>query len=243
MFCDKAAYDSLIKYIPYDNIEIVENQNDFLMWSKYKLDIMKKIGDDFIHVDQDVAVFNDFFKSFIEGKCDVLIQDVISREMNYTKPFVNNNLDYFKNTRILTKPYDGQGFSCGSVGLRKNVQEYYFAGIDILHKDMLNFGLENIEFAAMILEETLLYLITIENDFNYDYILEQKDVDRLGILRAGDKMGYAHFWGASKFRQKYLLQIRNKIIHDYLDFNEYLLKFEGEVMCNKPVFRYMFKIN
>jgi len=241
MFCDKAAHDSLIKYVPYDNIEIAENQNDFVMWSKYKLDIMRLIGEDFIHVDQDVAVFNDFFKPFIDGECDVLVQDVISRQKNHTKPFVNKNLEYFKETKILTKPYDGQAFSCGSVGLRKNVQEYYFAGIDVLYKSMLEFGLDGLNFAAMILEETLLYLITIENDFKYDYILEQKEVDKLGLLVAGDKIGYAHFWSAAKFKQQYLIGIRNKILNDYPDFSEYLLKFEREVLHDKPVFKHIFQ--
>jgi len=240
MFCDKAAHDSLIKYIPYDNIEIVENQNDFLMWSKYKLDIMKLIGGDFIHVDQDVAIFDDFYKPFIDGKCDVLIQDVISRKSNFTKPFINENLDYFKGTNIFTKSYDGQGFSCGSVGLRKNVQELYFTGIDILYKSMLDFGLNNLDFAAMILEETLLYLITIENDLNYHHILEQKDVDELGILHAGDKIGYLHFWASTKFKQQYLVEIRNKILIDHSNFSEHILRFEREVLRNKPVFRYIF---
>jgi len=240
MFCDKAAHDSLIKYVPYDNIEIVENQNDFLMWSKYKLDIMKLIGEDFIHVDQDVAVFDDFYKPFIDGKCDVLVQDVVSRKKNYTKPLVNNNLEYFRDTKILTKPYDGQAFSCGSVGLTTEVQKYYFAGIDVLYNDMLEHGIENLDFAAMILEETLLYLITIENDFKYHSIIEQQDVDKHGILYAGDKIGYAHFWSRNKFKQQYLTGIRNKLLQDYSGFGEYILKFESEIMTNKPVFKYIF---
>jgi hypothetical protein len=240
MFCDNAAHESLIKYVPYDNIEIVENQNDLLMWSKYKLDIMKLIGEDFIHVDQDVVVFDDFYKPFINGECDVLVQDVISRQGNLTKPFINDNLKYFKETKILTKPYDGQGFSCGSVGLTTEVQKEYFSAIDVLYNDMLKVGLKKLDFAAMILEEILLYLITIENDFSYHYILEQKDVDNVGMLDAGDKIGYVHLWAGNKFKQKYLIQIRNKLVLDYPEFKEYILKFEREVMSQKPVFRYMF---
>lgn len=239
MFCDKAAYDSLIKYIPYDNIEIVENKNDFLMWSKYKLDIMKLIGEDFIHVDQDVIVFDDFYKTFINGECDVLIQDVVSRKKNFTKTFIYENLDYLRETKILTKPYDGQAFSCGSVGLRKNVQEYYFKAIDIMYEDMMKTDIEKINFAAMIIEETLLYLITTENNFTYDYILPQKDVDELGLMHAGDKIGYVHLWASNKFKRIYIQQLRKMLFTNHPEYLDYVFKFEQEVMIWKRIFRYM----
>ena len=241
MFCNQEAYDSIIKYIPYDKVEIVENQNDFMMWSKYILDIMKLIGEDFIHVDQDVFIFDDFYRPFIEGKCDVLVQDVISKGKNDTKQFVFENLDYLKDTKILTKTYDGQGFSCGSVGLTKEVQEYYFAGVDVLYDGMKKFGIEEIAQAAMILEETLLYLITYENDFSYHDIIPQKDVDKLGLLYAGDKIGYAHLWAKNKFKKVHIQDVRNKLLNDFSDFQDNLLKFEREVMFDKKIYEYIVK--
>lgn len=239
MYCNKGAYDSLIKYIPYDNVIKVENQNDFLMWSKYKLDIMKLVGEDFIHVDGDVFVFNDFYKPFIDGKCDVLIQDVVSRKKNHTKTFIYDNLDYFKNTKILTKPYDGQSFSCGSVGIRKNVQEYYFKGIDVLYEEMKKSGIDKIPFAAMTIEETLLYLITVENDFKYDFILPQKDVDELGLMFAGDGIGYVHVWAQNKFKKQYVQQIRRTLFEDHPQYLDYVIRFEREKMMSKRIFRYI----
>jgi len=239
MFCDKAAYDALIKYIPYDNVEIVENQNDILMWSKYKLDIMKTIGEDFIHVDQDVIVFDDFYKSFIDGKCDVLVQDVVSKKRNFTKMFIYENLDFLKETKILTKPYDGQAFSGGSLGLRKHVQDYYFKAVDIFYDGMVEFGIENIPLAAMILEETLLYLITTENDFKYDYILPQKDVDEMGLMFAGDKIGYLHLWAANKFKRIYIQQLRKELFTNHPQYLDYVIKYEREVMIWKRIFRYI----
>lgn len=240
MYCDEGAYDSIIKHIPYDEVVHYENDNDFIMWSKYKLDVMRLVNDDFIHVDQDVFIFNDFYKPFIDGECDVLVQDVISRRDNYTKSFVYTNIDYFINTQIITKPYDGQGFSCGSVGLNKKIQEYYFAGIDVLYNDMLKIGIENIPFAAMILEETLLYLITIENDFKYDFIIQQQDVMREGLVLAGDKMGYVHLWARNKFKKHLLNQTRNTILNDYPQYHQTLYDYEVKVMKNTELFKYMF---
>jgi len=237
--CNQAAYDSLVKYVPYDEVVIRENQNDFILWNKYKLDMMRTIGDDFIHVDSDVFIFNDFYRDFIDGKIDVLVQDVVSREKNYvSRGFIYENLDFFADTKIFTKSYDGQSFSCGTVGITKKVQEYYFAGIDVFYDAILKVGAENINWINLILEETLLYLLVIENDFTYDYIIPQELVDKYDIMYAGDKLGYVHLWAHNKYKRSIVRQIRTKLIHEFPEYNDWLFKFEHDVFSKMDLFQH-----
>jgi hypothetical protein len=237
--CNQGAYDTLVKYVPYDEVVIRENQNDIVMWNKYKLDMMKIIGEDFIHVDSDVFIFDDFYRNFINGKYDVLVQDVISRKMNtVAKGFVFENKDFFADTKIFTKSYDGQSFSCGTVGLTKKVQEYYFAGIDVFYDAIMKVGPENILWVNLLLEETLLYLIIKENNFTYDYIIPQKLVDKHNIMWAGDKIGYVHVWAMNKYRKKIVRQIRTKLIREFPEYLDHLLKFERDVFSKMDLYKY-----
>ena len=239
MFCNQQAYDSFFKYIPYGEIVIKENKNEFLMWATYKLDVLRTINDDFLHVDSDVFISGDSFKSFIDGECDVLIQDVVPRGENKISQFGYNNKDFLADTLILTKPYDGRCFSCGTLGLNKKIQEYYFAGIDVLYKAMLNFGLENFDKPTLLLEEQLLYYITIENNFKYKSVISDELVQKYGIENGGDMIGYRHFWFRMKFKKQYINYIRHRIFFEFPEYYEIILKYEKDVLSKFKFFQGM----
>lgn len=239
MYCNQQAYDSFIRYIPYDELIIRENDNPFLVWSKYKTDIMRTIGNDLIHVDSDVLLFNDLFEPFINGDYDIMVQDVLPHNKNFIKQFGFENKDFLAETRILTKPYDGRCMSCGAVGLKKNMQEYYFKGMDVLYEAMLKHGLENIDMPSMLLEEQLLYYIAFENDFKWYEILSPDLVKKYGVVDGGDKIGYLHLWQNLKFKRDIIDKIRSKIFLEFSDFYNIIERYEREVLYDKKLFQYM----
>jgi len=238
MFCNQVAFDSFIKHIPYNKLVIRENNNPILVWSKYKTDIMRTIGDDLIHVDSDVFLFNDLFDPFINGDYDIMVQDVLPYNKNLIKKFGFDNKEFLKETKILTRPYDGRCMSCGTVGLKKNIQEYYFAGIDVLYEGMLKHGLENIDMPSMLLEEQLLYYIAVENDFNFYEILPADLVKEHGVVDGGDKIGYLHVWMRLKYKRDIINKIRKKIFFDFPEYYDTVLKYERDVLSKFKFFPY-----
>jgi len=208
------------------------------MWAKYKIDVLKTINDDFIHVDSDVFLGEDLFKPFINGECDVLVQDVVTHSENKAKDFGFDNKEFLANTLILTKPYDGRCFSCGTLGINKTAQEYYFAGIDVLYDAMLNIGLEKIKMPTLLLEEQLLYYITIENEFRFNTIIPDELVQKYGVLDGGDMIGYLHFWMRVKYKRFVIDKIRRKIFFDYPNHYETILKYERDVLSQFKFFSY-----
>ena len=238
MFCNQKAYNTFFKYIQYDNIIIKENDNGFYMWSKYKLDCLRTINDDFLHIDSDVFVDRNFFTDFINGKCDVLVQDIVPFKQNSLRHFVITNREYFKDTKILTKPFNGRAVSCGTVGINKMAQEYYFAGIDVFYNDMLKIGLEKISYSTLLLEEQLLYLLAFENDFRINSILSDDDVAKYGILEAGTRIGYLHLWMQLKYKRDIINYIRKKIFFDFPEYYDTVLKYEREVLSKFNFFPY-----
>lgn len=239
MFCNLKAHDSMLKYIPYDGVQIMENQNKFKMWSMYKVDVMKSINDDFIHLDPDVSLFAPVLDPFINGECDVIVQDIVPFKNNRLKKFVYENIDFFSETLILTKPFDGCAFSCGTVGIKKFAQEYYFKGIEVLQEAMLKRGVENIEYPTLILEEQLLYLIACENLFNIHEIIPPELVREHGIMGGGNEIGYLHLWRAVKYKRDIIDMIRKKIYFDYFDYYDVILKYEYEVLSQFEFFKHM----
>lgn len=239
MICNSKAYNSMLQYIPYDVFRIMENDNHFKLWNAYKIDAMKTVGEDFIHIDPDVTMFEPLLDPFINGECDVLVQDIVPRKDNRLKTFIYDNLSFFSDTKILTKPYDGCGMSLGTVGINKYVQEYYFKGVEVLYEGIIKCGVENIEYASLILEEQLLYLLCIENDFNVHTILPSDLVSKYGLLDAGNWFGYLHIWRDYKYQRDMIDKIRKKIFFDYPDYYDYILKYERDVLSGFKFFKYM----
>ena len=236
MFCNQQAYDTFIKYIPYDKIIIVESTNDFLVWSKYKTDVMRLVGDDLIHVDPDVFVLEDVFEPFITGDYDIMIQNSTPMELNDAKRFGFENKQWLNDTKILTKPYDGGCFSCGTVGLKLNVQQLYFDATDILHDAMLKVGLKNTETPSMLLEEQLLYFLAVEYDYKTYEIISKELFEKSGVVDGGDSIGYFHAWMTLKFSRDIINKIRKKIFFDFPNHYEIILGYERDVLSDFKFF-------
>jgi len=241
MFCNKFAYDTFIKYIPYDEIIFKENKYDMKLWSVYKLDCMRSVGEDFIHVDPDVFLFKDLFGPFIiDDDYNIIVQDILTAENNlkFVKDFAYENLEFLADSKIFTKKYDGRCMSGGVLGLKKTAQEYYFAGVDVLYNAMLDLGIEKIGGAAMIIEELLLYLIAVENDFNVYEVLPHDLILKHGVEEVGNMLNYVHVWKGSKYKKKNIDNIKRKILYEFNEYQRLVLEYESDHMLKLKSIKY-----
>ena len=232
MYCNQKAQDALVKYVPYDVVKIVENKNSTQFWSYYKVDIMKSIRTDFIHVDSDVFIFDDLFKPFIDDpNCDMIIQNQIPKESNY----VNNYVDKFRdvvieNDIIDPKLYDGRCFSCGTVGMRHKHKKGYVELCEKMKKGFIKTKTTDAWFIGMASEELALYLYSLKNGFKIHDILPYEDVLKHTEKGAGNHHNYTHMYLDTKFQPKYVRLIRYKILKEFPEAIKYIKVYENEVM-------------
>jgi len=232
MYCNQKAYDSFIRYIPYDNIEIVENNNTFEYWSYYKIDIMKKMTEKFIHVDSDVFIFDDLFSEFMTtDDYDVIIQDHLPRNCNMVANFVSNNSDFLiKNSIINPEIYDGSCAGCGTIGMTLEVKNDYVEICEKLKAGYANDELVAVNALGMILEELSLKLIILKQNLRVYEVLSQDLISTYGVLDAGIIRKYTHMWFGSKFDLENIKLMRDKIIRDFPQYKSLIEAYECEVL-------------
>ena len=213
MVCNKDAYDSFIKYIPYDDIIISECSYDFKLWGAYKIDALKLFSDDIIHVDPDVFLFNDVLKPFIDGDYGAIVQNVLpSNEwvVDVTLEFIKKNEVFLRENNIITlKEYDNRFSCCAVNGHKKDVRKLY---LEVVNK--LEAGMRNSDIVIdnpMILEEASLHFTILKNNIKTYDILPYDIVCKYSMQEAGNLMGYTHMNSSTKFNLKYIELIKNKI--------------------------------
>lgn len=239
MYCNKSANSSLIKYVPYDDVKIVENKNTNLFWSYYKVDIIKSMRHDFIHVDSDVFIFADLFSSFINDEnVDMIIQNQIPKESNYVVGYVDRFWDYILQSKIIDpNKYDGRCFSCGTIGMRHKYKKGYIEICEKMKKGFMESGIDDRWYIGMASEELALYLYSLNNDFNIHNILPYDDVLKYTEKGAGNYHNYTHMYLDSKFQPKYVKAIRLKILHDFPDAKKYINIYEKEVLNKTKIIK------
>jgi len=243
MVCNQTAYDAFIKYIPYDEIILMENKNDFMFWNLYKVDAMKIINDEFIHVDSDVFIFDDLFREYIDGDYDIIVQDITPANVNVvTQDFVKDNAEFLsKNDIIDISEYDGRFTSCGTIGMKKHVQPMYFLAVDKLYRGVLNNELLNTDPThalhsfrpSIITEELTLYFVAIRNKYRIFDILSENSIGEHGHDISANIHKYTHMWFDTRFVDKNLTLMRNKIRTEFPYYRKLVDKYELEVMQNQ----------
>lgn len=219
MYCNRLAYDTFIKYIPYNKIVIIENKNTIEWWSAYKLDIISNMKDPFIHVDSDVFIFDDIFKPFINNDYDIIIQNSFDIDIVDKEKWINNICPIEK--------FNNKSFLCGVVGFKDiKIKDKYIEDTKIV-KNLIN---ENIVIGdrGFILEEFTLYLTSINNNLKYYEILPYDDIKK-SIHKSGDNNKYTHMWFASKYMKSNIDLIKNKIKKEFSDYYELVEKYDNYI--------------
>jgi hypothetical protein len=238
MHTNKMGYESIVKFIPYDKIKIFENNNkDFTLWNKYKLDIMRQYDEDIIHVDSDVFLFDNIFREFIDNdNYDLIVQDIISKDKNFVQDFCYDNESTLVREKILDiKKYDGRCVSCGVFGMRNTFKNLYFEAIDIMHFNMKKNIFKNVMTPVMILEELTAYMIANMHDLKIYDVLPHDLVVKHGVRAVGDKVKYTHMWFNTKFSERNIKLMKNKIKKDFPDQYHLIERFETDVLDKKLV--------
>jgi hypothetical protein len=234
MFCNQEAYDLFIKYIPYDEIVIIKNNNNFKFWSLFKLDSMRLFNEDIIHVDPDVMIFNRLFDRFLfDNKIDVLVQHKHTPNMNFMLDFVKKNEQYLVENNILdNNKYDDCSHCTGVFGLRKKNRDVYFEATDIM-KELFLSNKINVDckyHEPIIVEELTSYLIANKYDLNVNEILPYDLIIKDNECIVGDVVGYTHLWLGTRFRCEIIELVKNKIKKLFPNQYYYVEKFENDVL-------------
>ena len=234
MYCDKKGHELLVKYIPYDKINLIENENNFKFWSYYKVDIIKQMSNDFIHVDSDVFIFDDLFSSFINSNnYDAIVQDKIPKKTNYSNTYVNLYKNYLIKDNIFDpKLYDGRCYSCGTVGLRMRIKDDYIQIAEAIKKGFMTEKKFKINYIGMVCEELALYLSKLKFGFKVYEILPHKSIIKNGPAITGNMMKYTHMYLETKYMPNYVKLIRSKVIKEFPEAINYIEKYEKDVMKN-----------
>lgn len=226
--------DSLIKYVPYNEVKIVENKNPMLFWSYYKVDIMKSQRQDFIHIDSDVFIFDDLLSPFInDDSCDMIIQNQIPENINYVNNYAEEYGDFLIEKDIIDpEVYDGRCYSCGVVGMRHKHKKGYIDVCEKMRKEFIKRGTTDKWYIGMANEELALYLYAIKNRFKFKVhnILPYEDVLIHTEKGAGNYHSYTHMYLDTKFQPKYVRLIRHKILKEFPEAIKYIERYENEVM-------------
>jgi hypothetical protein len=239
MHCNQKGYDMLIKYIPYDNVEIVENQNSFKHWNYYKVDIIKQMTEDFIHVDSDVFIFGGLFSEYIANpKYDVIVQDTLAKNQNIANDYVTTFNDYLlKNNIFDPNIYDGKCFSCGTIGMRIELKDGYTGMCDAIKSGIEMQSSYNPYYIGMVCEELAMYLYAQKHGLKTYEVLPFELVQEKGPFETGNIVKYTHMWFQTKFDSKYVKLIRNKILKDFPEHRGSVEKYEKEIISKTNILK------
>jgi hypothetical protein len=243
MHCNMLAHNTFVKFIPYDEIVIRENENDFGFWNFYKIDSIRDTEGDVVHVDSDVALFNPLLDEFVHGRRDGIVQDVLTPEKNlklFIGSFVNDNKEQLKAQNIFDSPYDGRCYSCGVLGMRDQVKPLYFEMVKKLRTGLENGSLKvQSNFMGGLCEELSFYLIALKHGLSIHEILPYDQIKKFGQATTGNNMKYTHLWFGAKFKKKNVELIKQKIRNEYTQDYHWIENFENHLNAKKITLNYL----
>lgn len=233
MYCNQKAYDSFIKYIPYDDIVIMENKNDINFWNYYKVDVMRRQRTKFIHVDSDVFIFGKIFDEFIYlTKYEAIVQDTLKAEWNPFKVDQPKVIDFLNKKNLLkTDNLEMKTVSCGTVGMTQELKTEYLKISKALKDGFDNKELDvNPLLMSMISEELALYIALVNEKYEYHNILPYDEISKNGHKGVGLKYKYTHMWFGTKYESRYVELIKLRIAKDFPNHIKTIEKYDNEVM-------------
>jgi len=235
MYCNQKAYDGFIKYLPYNEIKILENKNNLNFWNYYKVDVIRKQTSKFIHVDPDVMIFDDLFSEFINGRrYDMIVQDVIPENLNPIGREMETIRGYLKKYDVINPELcDGKAFSNGVIGMTIKAKNEFIKMADGLKKGFETGKLKvHDHLISMISEELASYLVAMSNDYKFIEILPYNNVLKNGSRQIANERKYTHMWGNSKFNPQYVEIMKLKTIKEFPLYADLIERYESEVMDN-----------
>ena len=246
MYCNKLAYDKMLKYIPYDKIvldetSIVDASNYRQEWGMLKFNVFSQQNEPFIHIDTDVFLFNDVLSGYInKGKYDGIVQSIeLDKRYGVYDSFYHANQENlikydFINDNLMKRSIDKYltviGYNNGVVGFNnlKFLEEYIESAKKL--NDLIIAGVfVNVKNQTMIFEQFLLYILSQKNGYKIFEVLPEDDIINIGFNETGNKHGYTHLLSGNKYVKNFILLIRNKIIQNYPNYIKHIDEFEKTI--------------
>lgn len=225
MYCNRLAYENTIKYIPFDEIIIMENKyEDNLL---YKLAVIEDLKEDFIYIDTEILLFEDILSEFINNnKLNLLIQYVKKSDFFGPDYFFKNNQKFFNDNNL--SKFDNNYFSTDIIGMRLNFKDKYIANVKIIEKNIKNKTLKdiyNFGYQSLIYDELLIYLTYLNNNFNYYEIFP--DIRNIGFEKCVEKYKITYITNEFKFKNNIIELLKNKIKKTHSAFYNIVEKYEN----------------
>jgi hypothetical protein len=240
MHCNKNAYKSLVRHIPYDEIVFRENDHGFKYWNLYKVDSIMNTKGNVVHVDSDVFIFNPVLDPFMYGMSDGIVQDLVPFEnnKNFSGEFVPDNENVLKYNNIFDSDlYDGRCFSCGVLGISEELKKPYLHMVNTL-KHGVESGLlySRYAYVGSLCEELAFYLLSLQHNSKIHQVLPYDLVVKYGQGEAANRVKYTHLWFNSKFKKVNVDKIKEKVKKEFSEsyylieeFEKYLKKHNIEL--------------
>lgn len=225
MYCNSKTYNSIIKYIPYDEIIIMENTDGI----NYKLQIIEDIVEDFIYVDPEIILFENILQKYIDNqnKYDLIVMNTFPKSHFGPEYFVDKNKKILEKNAISTK-YDDNFFSTMILGMNMKFKSKYISNVKKIQKLFNNneiIGNYDFGYYDMVLDELTTYLTYLNNSFTCYEIITIDDIKNLGFNKCVEKNKITIL---DRDHGNYIDLIKNKILKDF--FNDYFIidKFENK---------------
>lgn len=235
MVCNKKAYDTLLKYIPYDDFVILENKRTFDYWNLYKVDAMMHIDGDVLHVDPDVMIFDNLFDSFLyDENVDTIVQHKALPHKNFLDEFVIRYRDFLIENDILDlRRYDRCGICSAVFGLREKHKKFYYEKMNLIHDKMVDGEMSSFykHHNPIVAEEFLWYLVITKLKLNAEYVLPYELMKKYGgdERKIGDIVKYTHLWLGTRFNDDVLKLVKNKLKNDFPEYVKYVTEYEKNI--------------
>ncbi len=256
MYCNKYAYDKILKYIPYDKIVYVDEpditsnnyKND---WALLKLRVYEGQIEPFIHIDGDVFFFRELLSNFMNGDYGAIVQSV---ELSYTYPnFFYSNvdalikydfIDIIKTTNYINKYKKVLGYNCGVAGFKDmDFMRLYVKRAYEMNRLINDGTLINVAHAPMVYEQFLLHELILKHDIKCYEILPTDDILTKGYNKTGNEHKYTHLLSGNKYVQHFVMLVREKILDDFPEYRRNIYEFESTLNDANIVFINHNKIN
>ena len=80
-----------------------------------------------------------------------------------------------------------------------------------------------------IIEELLLYLVALENDYKIIDVLPYDLILKHGFVNTANSVNYCHVWQESKFKKEYIDEMRSKIQKDYFEYHHLVVEHDNRL--------------
>lgn len=239
-FTNPLGYERIFKYIPYDELELIELPSKILktninaLWFYAKIIALKNTKGPLIHVDNDVMIFKSVFDNFINDRnIDILAQELESIEQWSGYKVVFDKLGT-KLKEKLENVYQGKDpINCGVLGFKSdNIKNEFVKEVD----DLIDFFIKNNYFNEklytthyqtlypMVIEQCNLKEFTLNNNYSVKLILNNMNSELK--QQEANNLKYTHLWSKHKYDPYIINMIKRKIKREFPKYYKYVEIFE-----------------